>query len=120
MMATQNRIIEGIKTNSSNENFYDDGVLRVEYDNYYIAVRGELLRLQRTEFLVLSHLVQRSKRFVSGEELWNRVWGNQRAFSAMSIRVYVSHVRQLLEPFGIKIENMPTIGYRFIPYSKSP
>lgn len=95
-----------------------DGLFRVEYDNYYIALRGEMVRLQRAEFLVLSRLVQVSERFVLAEELWSCVWGTQREFNSMSIRVYVSHVRQLLEPFGIKIENMPNVGYRFIPHSK--
>jgi DNA-binding response OmpR family regulator len=119
MIATQNRIIEGMETNSREANFYDDGMLRVEYDNYYIAVRGEMVRIQRTEFLVLSQLVKRSERYILAEELWDCVWGTQRAFNKLSTRVYVSRLRQLLEPFGIKIENMPNVGYRFIPYSKS-
>ncbi len=119
MIAIQNRTIEGRETNSMKANVYDDGLLRVEYDNYYLALRGEMVRIQRAEFLVVCCLVQKSERFVLAEELWDHIWGMQREFNKLSIRVYVSRVRQLLEPFGIKIENMPNVGYRFIPHSKS-
>ena len=34
------------------EDIYDDGFLRVEHKNYYVACGGNPLKLLRTEFLI--------------------------------------------------------------------
>ncbi len=99
--------------------FYDDGFLRIEYNNYYVTWNGKILKPTRAEFLILSRLVQMSERFVSSEELWEIVWGHGKKFNSESMRVYMYHLRRLLEPLGMNIENMVFVGYRFIPYKKS-
>ncbi len=50
MIAIQNRTLDGRETNSLKANVYDDGLLRVEYDSYYVTLRGEMVRIQRAEF----------------------------------------------------------------------
>jgi hypothetical protein len=39
-------------------NVFDDGHLRVEYSNYYVACLGKAIKLPRTEFLIISRLAR--------------------------------------------------------------
>lgn len=98
---------------------YDDGFLRVEHKNFYATWKGEMLRLTRAEFLIVSRLVRTRERFVSPEELWEVIWGTRKKYNAMSIRVYMYRLRNLFEPFGMEIDNLPSVGYRFVPHAKS-
>ena len=98
---------------------YDDGFFRVEHNNFYAAWKGEMLRLTRAEFLIVSRLVRTRERFVSPEELWNVIWGGGKKYNALSIRVYMYRLRNRFEPLGMEIDNLPNVGYRFIPHSKS-
>jgi len=47
------------------EGVYDDGYLRVEHKNYYVACGGQSLKLPRTEFLILSRLSRSPERIVT-------------------------------------------------------
>lgn len=40
----------------------DDGLLRIEYNNYYITWKGQILKPTRAEFLIFAWLVRMSKR----------------------------------------------------------
>jgi DNA-binding response OmpR family regulator len=91
---------------------YDDGCLRVEHDNYHVTCKGKALRLTRTEFLLVSHLVRKVERIVQSEELWRNVWGDTKPLNAESLHVFMYRLRQKFEPFGIRVENMINVGYR--------
>lgn len=97
------------------EDVYDNGHLRVEHDNYYVACAGHPLKLPRAEFLIISRLARNPERIVSSEELWQHVWGDTRAFNTESLHVYIYRLRRKLEPHGIKIDTMVHVGYRLIP-----
>ena len=92
---------------------YDDGILRVEHQNYYVSVRGEIVRLPRAEFLILSRLVKTPERFVPSAELWEHAWGHRKKFNSISLHVYMYRLRQRFAPIGVKIETMVNVGYSF-------
>jgi DNA-binding response OmpR family regulator len=92
---------------------YDDGYLRVEHKNYYIACGGVSLKLPRTEFLVVSRLVQSANRIVAAEDLWVCGWGNKR-LNPESLHVHIYRLRNKLMPYGISIETMVNVGYKLI------
>ena len=94
---------------------YDDGHLRVEHDNYYVACDGEVLRFRRAEFLLLSRLARNATRVVKAEELWRHAWGGSKPYNAESLHVHVYRVRSKLAPFGVRIETMVNVGYRLMP-----
>lgn len=100
-------------------NVYDDGLLRVEHENYFASAGGRLLRLPRAEFLILSRLARNPGRFVTGEELWQHVWGASRAFNTESLHVYIYRLRRKLLPHGVKIDTMIHVGYRLIPAAEN-
>jgi DNA-binding response OmpR family regulator len=98
---------------------YDDGFLRVEHENYYVVCAGKNIRLPRAEFLIFSRLVRTPMRFVSAEELWQSAWTTRKKFNPVSLHVYVYRLRSKLQPFGLLIETMINVGYRFVPLEKA-
>ena len=90
---------------------YDDGYLRVEHQNYYLACGGQLLKLPLKEFLIISRLVRNMERLVLSEEIWRSAWGDAVPFNAQSLHVHIYRLRQRLAPFGLQIETKVCIGY---------
>jgi DNA-binding response OmpR family regulator len=91
---------------------YDDGHLRIEHDNYYVACDGHHLRLPRKEFLIISRLARNIERIVSSQDIWQHAWGGQVAFNAESLHVHIYRLRRRLAPFGLQIDTMVNVGYR--------
>ncbi len=96
------------------EDVYDDGFLRVEHKNYYVACGGSPLKLPRTEFLIFSRLTRTPNRIVAADELWSSVWGANKPLNAESLHVYIYRLRAKLSDFGLQIETMVNVGYRLI------
>jgi len=101
------------------DEIYDDGFLYVEHRNYYVECGGENLRLSRGEFLIISLMTQKNKRFVNAESIWKYLWNESRPLNPESIKVFIYNLRRKLKPFGIKIETMASVGYRLVPHSKN-
>ncbi len=93
---------------------YDDGYLRVEHKNYYVACDGQTLKLPRTEFLIFSRLVRTPERIVTVEELWQYAWGSEKPLNSESLHVYVYRLRNKLASHKLQIETMINVGYRLI------
>jgi two-component system alkaline phosphatase synthesis response regulator PhoP len=99
------------------EDVYDDGYLRVEYENYYVACNGETINLPRKEFLLFSHLARRAERVVPVAELWRCAWGKAR-LNVGSLQVHIYRLRRRLAPYNLHIETMINVGYRLKPRRK--
>jgi DNA-binding response OmpR family regulator len=95
----------------SEADVYDDGYLRIEHDNYYVACGGCVIRLPLKEFLVISRLARNIGRLVLSEEIWRSAWGESAPFNAQSLHVHIYRLRQRLSPFGLHIETKVCIGY---------
>ena len=93
---------------------YDDGYLRVEHKNYYVACGGQALKLPRTEFLILSRLARSPERIVTAEDLWEYAWGNDKPVNMESLHVYIYRLRNKLNAHRLQIETMVNVGYRLI------
>ena len=96
------------------EDVYDDGFLRVEHKNYYVACGGSPIKLPRTEFLIFSRLTRTPNRIVAADELWSSVWGANKPLNSESLHVYIYRLRAKLSEFGLQIETMVNVGYRLI------
>ena len=99
---------------SSTEDVYDDGYLRVEHKNYYVACGGTPLKLPRTEFLIFSRLSRTPDRIVTAGDLWESVWGSNKPLNTESLHVYIYRLRAKLAAFGLQIETMVNVGYRLL------
>jgi two-component system, OmpR family, alkaline phosphatase synthesis response regulator PhoP len=95
------------------EDVYDDGFLRIEHKNYYVTCGGSPLKLPRTEFLIFSRLARTPNRIVTADDLWSSVWGTNKPLNSESLHVYIYRLRAKLAEFGLQIETMVNVGYRF-------
>lgn len=80
-------------------------------------VAGEDVRLKPKEFALLLCLVQNHDTLLSGERLYNMVWGRQALSDTRTLRV---HIHELRKKLGMNQENRPRIetvpgeGYCFV------
>ena len=102
------------------DDVYDDGYLRIEHKSYYVSCGGTVLFLPRKEFLILSRLARGINRIVSSEALWEHVWGRSAPYSAGTLRVYISHLRRKLQPHGLAIKSLISVGYCLSRPESSP
>lgn len=107
-----------LKRNDSDltaDDIYDDGYLRVEHANYYVACGGQSLKLPRTEFLILSRLARSADRIVTAADLWEHAWADSKPVNSESLHVYIYRLRNKLMRYNLRIETMVNVGYRLIP-----
>ncbi|HUS09408.1 MAG TPA: helix-turn-helix domain-containing protein [Pyrinomonadaceae bacterium] len=104
------------------DDVYDDGYLRVEHQNYYAACDGQVLKLPRTEFLILSRLARTPERIVKSEDLWGYAWGNDKPLNTESLHVYIYRLRNKIADCNcrLQIDTMVNVGYRLILNGSSP
>ena len=96
------------------DDVYDDGYLRVEHRNYYLACAGQSIYLARTEFLIVSRLVRSIERVVTAEELWRSAWGGEKPLNSESLHVYIYRLRSKLLPHKMRIDTLVNVGYRLM------
>jgi two-component system, OmpR family, alkaline phosphatase synthesis response regulator PhoP len=114
MSVSEKSITHKIVTAQAGEDVYDDGYLRVEHRNYYVACGGQSIKLPRTEFLILSRLARTPDRIVTAAELWGHAWGNAKPVNTESLHVYIYRLRNKLTPYNLHIDTMVNVGYRLI------
>jgi DNA-binding response OmpR family regulator len=96
------------------DDVYDDGFLRVEHKNYYVACGGETLKLPRTEFLIISRLARSAGRIVTSEDLWSCAWGDEKPLNSESLHVHIYRLRNKLLPYDVTIDTMVNVGYKLV------
>src|SRR5215210_1471091 len=84
-MSTEMAITETPSQLQAPADIYDDGYLRVEHKNYYVACAGQSLKLPRTEFLIFSRLARTPERIVTAEDLWQYAWGDDKPVNTESL-----------------------------------
>lgn len=96
------------------DDVYDDGYLRVEHENFYLACGGEPLYLPRVEFLLMSRLARSINRVVRSEELWRAAWEDSKPLNSASLHVYIHRLRTKLAPYRLQIDTVINVGYRLL------
>ncbi len=94
---------------------YDDGVLRVEYENYHVTCRSKPVKLSRANFLIIATLVKNLGEYVPADKLWQQLWDKRKPLNPESLKVHICGLRQILSPFNIRIKTKTNNGYRLIP-----
>jgi len=114
MVLDETSLIDRKEETPATEDVYDDGFLRVEHKNYYVACGGQPIKLPRTEFLIFSRLARSPERIVAAEELWEYAWGNDKPLNTESLHVYIYRLRSKLVPHNLRIDTMVNVGYRLL------
>lgn len=95
---------------------YNDGHLAVDLIKRRVRVRGEPVKLSATECRLLTYLFRHAGRVLTFEQILAQVWGKACQDNPEYVHVYVSRLRQKLEPEPkqpIYFLTEHGIGYRF-------
>ena len=90
--------------------------LTVDLATRHVARRGVEIRLTATEYALLRLFVRHAGRILTHRQILREVWGPNSEEHRQYLRVYVTHLRQKIEPEATKptlIRTEPGIGYRF-------
>jgi two-component system KDP operon response regulator KdpE len=95
---------------------YCDDTLTVDVDERKVAVNGEKVRLTPREFRLLALLVENPDHVLSHQQVLEKVWGWEYIDDVDYVRIYISHLRQKIEPDPSQpryILTEPGVGYYF-------
>jgi DNA-binding response OmpR family regulator len=95
---------------------FSDDYLRIDFERRTVRAGEKVVRLTRTEFALLFHLVSRASKPLPHQELEQLIWGTKCVNRRASLRVYVNQLRKKIEPDPVNpryIVTEPWVGYRF-------
>jgi len=99
-----------------------DEHLSVDFARGEVYRDGEKVVLTPTEYRLLYHLVSNPGRVLTNETLLIRVWGREYREEDHYVRLYISYLRQKIEPDPSHpryIQTEKGLGYRFVDYRRA-
>ncbi|MBI3040632.1 MAG: response regulator transcription factor [Chloroflexi bacterium] len=103
-------------TETKREVSYADGFLSVDIAERKVLVKGERVKLTFREFRLFALLVERAGHILTHKQLLEKVWGWEYTDDLDYVRIYISHLRQKIEPDSALpryIITEPGVGYSF-------
>ena len=95
---------------------YTDDYLSVDIAERKVLVKGERIKLTPREFRLFALLVESPGRILTHKELLEKVWGWEYTDDLDYVRIYISHLRQKIEPKAASPKYIMTeagVGYYF-------
>ncbi len=95
---------------------FKQGDLLVDLTARSVTRAGREIKLTATEYALLRLFVKHPGRVLTHRYILREVWGPKSEEHRQYLRVYVTHLRQKIEPDPVKpelIKTEPGIGYRF-------
>jgi two-component system KDP operon response regulator KdpE len=95
---------------------FTNDYLTIDVMERKVTVNGQRLKLTPREFRLLSLLVENTDRILSHKQVLENVWGWEYTDDVDYVRIYVSHLRQKIEPDPSQpryILTEPGVGYYF-------
>ena len=95
---------------------YADDFLTVDLAERKIAVKGERVKLTPKEFRLFALLIENAGRILTHKQILEKVWGWEYGDDLDYVRIYISHLRQKIEPdpsLPRYILTEPGVGYHF-------
>ena len=93
------------------------GSTRIDIQKRTVERAGELLHLTPTEYRLLAYLVSNPDCVLTHRQILKAVWGPSHTEDAHYVRVYMGHLRKMLEEQPSQPRHIITessVGYRFI------
>ena len=91
--------------------------VKIDLDRRLVTVKGQEVRLSRTEWELLNQLASNAGKVMLHGELLSRIWGPEFRDEVHYLRTWVSRIRAKIDPDGHDdplIQTFPGIGYRMI------
>jgi len=98
------------------ETTYSDDYLTVDITERKVTVNGERVKLTPREYRLFILLVENANRILTHQQLLEKVWGWEYTDDLDYIRIYISHLRQKIEPDPSQPKYILTeagVGYSF-------
>jgi two-component system KDP operon response regulator KdpE len=99
-----------------------DERLEIDFRQREVIADGERVRLRPTEYRLLYHLVNNAGWVMTHEMLLSKVWGYEYREEAGLLRLYITYLRQKIEPETGNPRYIITergVGYRFVDYRRN-
>jgi len=77
---------------------YSDDYLSIDVPERKVMVKGERIKLTPIEFSLLALLLENAGRILTHRQLLEKVWGWEYIDDVDYVRIYISHLRQKIEP----------------------
>ena len=97
---------------------FQEGDLIVDLTAHTVTRGGQELKLTATEYALLRLFVRHTGRVLTHRFILREIWGPKSEEHRQYLRVYITHLRQKIEPDPAKpslIKTESGIGYRFQP-----
>jgi two-component system KDP operon response regulator KdpE len=98
-----------------------DDDLTIDFARNELFLRGKRVQLTPTEYRLLHQLVSNPGRVMTTESLLTRVWGWEYREEEHYVRLYISYLRQKIEPDPSHPKYILTekgLGYRFVDFKR--
>jgi two-component system KDP operon response regulator KdpE len=98
-----------------------DDYLQIDFANRRVFAGGKEVKLRPTEYRLLYHLVNNAGRIVPHDVLLSKVWGYEYRDETHYLRLYITYLRQKLEPDSANPRYIFTergVGYRFVDFKQ--
>lgn len=95
---------------------FEDSYLAIDLEGHRIALNGEPIKLTKTEYRVFAYLVHNAGVVLTFQQILENVWGWDYQDSIQYVHVYISRLRQKIEPDPQNPRYLITeygTGYRF-------
>ena len=95
---------------------YNDDFIAIDVAERKVMVNGERVKLTPREFRLLVLLIENAGTILTHKQILEKVWGWEYIDDVDYVRIYISHLRQKLEPEPSQpkyILTEPGVGYYF-------
>ncbi len=96
-----------------------DDYLQIDFGKRQVFAGGKEVKLRPTEYRLLYHLVQNAGQVMTHEMILNKVWGYEYRDESQYVRLYITYLRQKIEPDPANPRYILTergVGYRFADF----
>lgn len=77
---------------------FNDDYLNIDVTERKVMVNGERIKLTPIEFSLLAQLLENAGRILTHRQILEKVWGWEYIDDVDYVRIYISHLRQKIEP----------------------
>jgi two-component system KDP operon response regulator KdpE len=109
------RVVQRYDQPAAKSSVFTTGPLQVDLAARTVKVRGQAVKLARTEYALLRFFVQHAGRVLTHSQLLHEIWDLNDVAKTARLRVYVTYLREKLETNPAKPElliTVPGVGYR--------
>lgn len=100
-----------VRSGAEQSNIIEYEDLALDLDNKIAILGDEPITLTKTEFSILSLLMNKPKKLFSREELITKVWGGDVYVEERTVDVHIARIRKKIEDSNVAIINRSGYGY---------